>query len=76
VGGGVRPRTVGDPAVGLHLDDDGADTASGESGAEEPMGRRDRIDHELVCSFDHITSLDPVDTGLSVTYRHRSKEPT
>ena len=41
---GVRPRAVGNPAVGFDLDDDGAYAAAGEGGAEQPMRGRDRID--------------------------------
>ena len=41
---GVRPRAVGDPAVGLDLDDGGAHTATDQGGAEQPMRSRHRVD--------------------------------
>jgi hypothetical protein len=34
MGGGIRPRTVGHPAIGLYFDDRGGDPATGEGGAE------------------------------------------
>src|SRR5262249_6663269 len=48
VGRGIRPGTVGNPAVGLNLDDDGAHRPSGDGGAEQSMGGRDRVDLQFV----------------------------
>ncbi len=45
---GVRPWSVGHPAVRLYLDDRRADAATGQGGAEESMRRFDRVDRELV----------------------------
>ncbi len=47
VRGGIWPGTVGNPAVRLHLDDDGAHAASGEAGAEHTMRGRDRVNRQL-----------------------------
>ncbi len=47
VRGGVWPGPVGNPAVGLYLDDDGAHAAAGEGGAEQSVRGRDRVDRQL-----------------------------
>src|SRR5262249_39045363 len=46
----VRPRPVGNPSVGLHLDDDRAHAPPGEGGAEQPVRGRDRVDYQLACT--------------------------
>jgi hypothetical protein len=41
---GVRPGTVGNPAIGLDLDDDGAHATPGDCGAKESMRGGDGVD--------------------------------
>ena len=43
VGRGIRPGAVGNAAVGLDLDDDGAHPTAGQGGTEQSMRGRDRV---------------------------------
>lgn len=45
---GVRPGTVGHPAIRLDLDHHRTHTPSGNSCAEQPMRGRDRVDRQFL----------------------------
>src|SRR6202022_4485802 len=57
----IRPRSIRRPAVGLDLDDRGADYPGCQLGAEQPPRRGKRVDHQQLGS--HRTDCAcPIDT--------------